>query len=1134
MPLLKRHRLFIGALHHISGERTNGISLRMNIRLLTLLVGLLGTISSCTTDQKRFSIRQAADTGLDFNNAIVTNDTFNALTYEYIYNGGGVGVGDFNKDGLQDLFFAGNQVSSKLYLNKGDLKFEDVTRHAGITTERWITGVSVVDINQDGRADIYLCVGGKTDPEGRRNLLFVNKGVKDGYPVFEESARAYGLDSEGYSTMAAFFDYDKDGDLDMYLLNNWLESFNRNNLRPKRVKGEAESTDQFFRNNGNNSFTEISAEAGILIEGYGLGVTVCDINEDSWPDVYVANDFMSNDLLWINQKDGTFKNQIGNYLKHQTHNGMGVDIADFNNDALADIMVVDMLPPGHVRQKMMTPGQNYDHFHMSIDLGYEPQYMRNTLQLNRGKMPDGRILFSEIAFMAGVAATDWSWAPLFADFDNDGFKDLFIANGYRKDVTNLDFIFFGMDNNPFGTTEAREKIWRDEFGKVPDVKLSNYLFRNNGSLVFDDKTKDWGVDFPGFSNGAVYADLDNDGDLDIVTNNIDQPATLYENNSDKSGTRNHYLRFVAEETHFLNEKIRVYANGMHQYLERTPYRGFQSSVEHYAHFGLGDATVADSVIIQWPDGSLLKFKDLPADTTLIFSRRDAKLPARGNDGDDPFQFSQKYLVDYVHNETDPSDIKSTRTLMHELSRYGPCLAKADVNGDGLDDIFVGSDTSRLFLQQSNGQFLTKNWPSSGPGEKDGYATFFDADGDGDSDLYIGKAAPFSMTSAKPHQLFLNDGQGNFSLALQALPEISTSASCVEAADFDNDGDLDLFIGGRFKTSAYPLSPRSYLLRNDQGIFTDVTAQLSPSLMEPGMVSSAVWADINNDQKVDLILAGEWQPVRVFRNDGEGFTEVTEAVGLKGTDGWWNCVKAADLNKDGYVDLVIGNTGKNSFFSPMAKHPVEIVAKDFDNNGSMDPLVTYYNPVERERFIVHNRLVLIDQIPGIKKRFETFTEYATRPFDDVFTDEEMEGAYRGRAYKLESTVLINNQGRNFTVSDLPDIAQISTINDVLIHDVNDDGHDDIVAIGNMYAQETLFGRYNASLGTILLGDGAFRWRELPPKLSGFVVDSDARYIECLRTGTGPVYVITSNRDTIRFFAPPVRRESLLTGRQVPGW
>ena len=1090
----------------------------MNFKPLFLIIPFIIAMASCSRDEKLFSIRSANETGLHFENTLVTSDTFNALSFEYIYNGGGVGTGDFDNDGLPDLFFAGNQVSSKLYLNKGNLRFEDITKTSGVTTDRWITGVAVVDINQDGLSDIYLSVGGKTSPENRRNLLFVNQGLTDGIPVFQESAQTFGLDSDAYSTMAVFFDYDKDGDTDMYLLNNWLESFNRNNLRPRRVDGEAESTDQLYRNNGNNTFSDVSREAGILIEGYGLGIVVCDINEDSWPDVYVANDFMSNDLLWINQQDGTFKNQIGDYLKHQTHNGMGVDIADFNNDALTDIMVVDMLPPGHERQKMMTPGQNYDHFHMSLDLGYEPQYMRNTLQLNRGKMPDGQIRFSEIAFMAGVAATDWSWAPLFADFDNDGYKDIFIANGYRKDVTNLDFIFFGMDNNPFGTQEARENIWREQFEKVPDVKLSNYIFRNNGSLIFEDKTKGWGVDLPGFSNGTAYADLDNDGDLDLVTNNIDQEVTLYENNINRSENKPHFLRLASVDPGSLNEKIWVYADGNNQYIERTPYRGFQSTVEGFVHFGLGSVATIDSVIIQWPDGKQLKLTDVKADTTIFFSKENAG-PLKTKQLNSPsLRFERKYLADYSHEAEDQSDIKSTRTLLHELSRYGPCLAKADVNGDGLDDFFIGSESgtsSRIFVQQTDGKFQNKEL-ETGSDQKDGYALFFDADNDGDPDLYLGRASPSSLASTKPHRLYVNDGNGNFKYAPEALPEITTSASCVEAADFDNDGDLDLFVGGRVKTAQYPLSPRSYILKNESGKFSDVTAELNAALAEPGMISSAVWADVNNDKRIDLVLAGEWQPIRIFQNNGTVFTEITEEAGLQNSDGWWNCIRAADLNNDGFVDFVIGNTGKNSFFRPTAEHPVQIVAKDFDNNGSMDPVITYYNPVEKQRFIVHNRLVMIDQIPGIKKRFETFTQYATRPFEKVFSNEELEGAFTASAYKLESVVLTNNGGKDFTITDLPDIAQISTINDILIEDVNHDGAADIIAIGNMYAQETLFGRYNASLGTILLGDGDLNWKELPPARSGFVVDGDARYIESLKSHEGSVYVITNNNDSIQFF------------------
>ena len=1102
----------------------------MKFRQLVVLFLLATFFASCSRDEKLFLVREGSETGIDFQNTIVTTDSFNALSYEYIYNGAGVGTGDFNNDGMTDIFFGGNQVSSRIYLNRGQLKFEDVTERAGVSTRRWVTGVSVVDINQDGLTDIYLSVGGETTAENRRNLLFINQGITDGVPAFRESSKEYGLDSDAYSTMAAFFDYDKDGDLDMYLVNNWLESFNRNNLRPRRMKGEAESTDQLFRNNGNNTFTDISDEAGILIEGYGLGVSVCDINDDSWPDVYVANDFMSSDLLWINQQDGTFKNEISQYLKHQTHNAMGVDIADFNNDALADILVVDMLPPGHVRQKMMTPGQNHDHFHMSIDLGYEPQYMRNTLQLNRGKMPDGRILFSEIAFMSGVSETDWSWAPLFADFDNDGFKDIFIANGYRKDVTNLDFVFFGMENNPFGTTEAREKIWRDKFKTVPDVKLSNYVFRNSSSLIFEDKSKDWGMDLPTFSNGAVYADLDNDGDLDLITNNIDQEATLYENRSSEAKDRNHFLRLVSKEPGSVNEKIRVYAGGKQQYIESTPFRGFQSTVEPYVHFGLGSSTSVDSVIIVWPDKRRLKLTNVPADTLLAFSRKDASDYKTSVAGSEKHLFVQKHLAQYKHAGTNQSDIKSTRTLMHELSRYGPCLAKADVNGDSLDDFFVGAgwqDSSRIFIQQSDGRFLSSGL-ESGNEEADGFGLFFDADGDNDADLYIGKASQSGMTPAHAHKLFLNDGKGNFSLDIQALPEIRTSASCVEAADIDGDGDPDLFVGGRISPSSYPRSPRSFILRNDGGRFTDITASIDSSLVEPGMVSSAAWADINNDKKIDLVLTGEWQPIRIFQNTGSGFTEVTETAGLKNSNGWWNCIQAADLNNDGFVDFIVGNIGKNSFFSPTVQHPVQIVAKDFDGNGSMDPIITYYNPIEEDRFIVHNRLVLIDQIPGMKRRFETFTQYATRPFEKVFSEEELAGALTGNVFKTESAILINNQGRGFTVQDLPDIAQLSTINDILIDDVNSDGFADIVAIGNMYGQETLFGRYNASVGTVLLGNNKFDWKELPPGKSGFVVDGDARYIERLVSRDGPLYVITSYNDSIRFFLQAPRNVPATAG------
>lgn len=1066
-------------------------------------------------EEKLFEIHQGSAVGIDFENTITSSDSINALTFEYIYNGSGVGVGDFNNDGLEDLFFGGNQVSSRLYLNGGQLNFRDVTEAAGVTTERWITGVSVVDINQDGWQDIFLVVAGKTTQEKMRDLLFINQGVKNGMPSFKESAADYGIDDDGYGTMGAFLDYDKDGDLDLYLLTNALESFNRNNLRPKRTNGEASSTDRLYRNNGDNTFTNVSKEAGILIEGYGLGVNISDINQDSWPDIYVSNDFMSNDLIWINQHDGTFKNMAAEYLKHQTHNGMGVDIADFNNDAQADIMVVDMLPPGHARQKMMTPGQNYDFFYMSEQMGYQAQYMRNTLQLNRGKFDD-KILYSEIAFFAGVSSTDWSWAPLFVDFDNDGWKDLFIANGYRKDVTNLDFIFDLKNVSPFGTNAARREKFNDELDKLDEVRLTNYFYRNNGTLTFSDKTSAWSGDTPSFSNGAAYVDLDNDGDLDLATNNIDEAVTLYENLSNKSKTVKHYFRIIFDDA-FLNQKIWLYTDGKVQYQEYTPYRGFQSSVSKIVHFGLGQYSKVDSLKIVWPDNAMAVVHGLPADTTLHISRKDATGKFISPDTSIPYRFVNTQAIVHRHEEKSPSDIKMTRTLLHELSRFGPCAAKGDVNGDKLDDLFIGGEpgsTSKLFIQKSDGTFST-SLISNDTTREDGDALFFDMDNDGDLDLYVASSCASSVEDAKQHILYTNDGSGQFTLSHERLPTINSSASCVVAEDYDKDGDLDLFVGGRIKPRAYPSSPRSYILENKDGKFSDVTKKLNQTLEFPGMISSALWVDVNKDGRPDLIMAGEWMPIRIFINDGNNFIEETIAYGMQHSNGWWNCLRAADINKDGYIDIIAGNTGRNSFFKPTIEHPIKMMAADLDKNGSVDPIVTYYNEVEEERFIVHNRLVLIDQVPGFKKRFETFHQYSITPFEKAFTKEELKGAEEYVAYDLSSVVLVNQGGQKFERMSLPDMTQISAINDVLIDDVNNDSHADMIIVGNNYDQETLFGRYDASIGTVLLGDGKFNWKEVHNRQCNFIVDKQAREIVSLNgTNTRKIFAVVNNNGPVQ--------------------
>lgn len=1075
-------------------------------------------------EQKMFTARPGPELGIDFRNTIVTNDTFNALSFEYIYNGSGVAAGDFNNDGLEDLFFGGNQVSSRLYLNEGALKFRDVTEIAGISTDRWITGVSAIDINQDGLLDVFLAVAGRSGVDNTRDLLFINQGVENGVPRFRESARDYGVDDDGYGTMGAFFDYDKDGDPDLYLLTNALESFNRNNLRPKRTNGEAASTDRLYRNNGDNTFTNVSREAGIRIEGYGLGVLICDLNMDSWPDVYVSNDFMSNDLVWINQRDGTFRNEAAAYLQHQTHNGMGIDIADFNNDTRPDIMVVDMLPPDHKRMKMITPGQNYDHFHMALEMGYQPQYMRNTLQLNRGMFPDSTVRFSEVAFLSGVSSTDWSWAPLFADFDNDGFKDLFIANGYRKDVTDLDFIFFGLKGaSPFGTAERRQQRFNDELDKLPPVQLSNYIFRNTGTLRFEDKSADWGVNVPSFSNGAAYADFDNDGDLDLVVNNIDQDVIVFENNvmsTRRNGSETpHYLKLRNTDTASFNQKIWIYTAGDVQYAEATPYRGFQSTVARDIHVGLGDRSRVDSIRLVWPDRSEMILRDVPADTTVAFSRHQARVATPiENHFTSPVRFERLALLHYDHEEKSPSDIKMVRTLLHELSWSGPVTAVDDVNGDQLDDAFIGGEKgvkSRLFVQRKDGRFDEMSLPLDDLREV-GAATFFDADGDGDPDLYVASSCASSMDLPAPHILLLNNGRGVFTRD-ESLPDIVISSTCVVATDYDGDGDEDVFVAANLLPGKYPESPSGVLLRNDGGRFVDVTDGVAKVLANAGMINSAVWADVNNDSRPDLIAAGEWTRVMVFMNESNGFIDRTADFGMDSTQGWWNCIKAADINGDGYVDILAGNTGTNSFFRPTPGQPVTLVAKDFDGNGSVDPLVTYFNPVERDRFLLHNRLVLIDQVPGFKRRFETFTQYATTPFAGAFRKEELEGATQRDAYTMSSCVFLNNRGTSFESKDLPDMAQLSTINDLLVYDFNGDTKPDILAVGNRYDQETLFGHYDASLGTLLLGNGASEWEVVDNAAANLLLDGDVRQVRLLRAGTRQILLVARNNGAISTYA-----------------
>jgi enediyne biosynthesis protein E4 len=874
----------------------------MILRSLPPLV-LFGLAAACgrSGEPTLFELRPSQHTGITFSNALQEDDTlYNPLRFDYIYNGAGVGVGDFNNNGYQDIFFAGNMVSSRLYLNHGEFRFEDVTDQAGVTTDVWATGVTVVDINQNGLLDIYVSVGGPHE-DRRANLLFVNQGPdENGVPRFVEMAEEYGIADTGYATHAVFFDYDGDGFLDLYILNNALELFSRNSVRPRRMDGSGASTDRLYRNNGDGTFTDVSREAGILIEGYGLGVVVSDLNDNGLPDIFVSNDFQSNSLVWINNGDGTFTNKAAEYLKSTTHNGMGADVADFNNDGLPDIVAVDMLPRDNQRKKLMLQGSNYDMFHMALDLGYHPQYMRNTLQLHNGITPSGSPSFSEIGQLARVHDTDWSWAAFFADFDNSGWKDLFVSNGYRRDVTNLDFIVYGQETRGFGVDEAdRRQRLLNHLSELPEVKLPNYIFRNNRDLTFTDVTVPWGLDVPSFSTGAAFADLNNDGDLDLIVSNIDGEAFIFENRSERFGDRN-FLRIDLQGPQGnlggYGAKIYVRAGGVLQYHYHTPYRGYKSSNEQIAHFGLGSLAAVDSLEIVWPDGSYQLLTDVPVNQVLALRHADAGPRPPGNHPPKNHLFQRvppKQGLGFVHQGRRLADFKHTPLLPHKHSQAGPGLAVGDVTGNGLDDVYVGADRGepkQLLLQVAPGVF--EPWTLRGDEEfHDMGAVFLDAKGNGHQDLYVVSGGGFLPSDPSDYQdrLYLNDGRGNLTRAPDALPAIHASGSCVVAADFTDDGKLDHFVCGRNRPGEYPMAPRSYLLRNDSEPggaprFTDVTDELAPRLAEIGLVSgdNVAWGGAHIRPLASLLgLVGRAKA---------GCTERLELAGCcGGSHSIWRCL-----------------------------------------------------------------------------------------------------------------------------------------------------------------------------------------------------------------------------------------------------
>ncbi len=1106
--------------------------MRYYIKIFVLVLFSGFFLFSCQEKGKLFRTLHSRSTGITFNNHLEINDTINGVVFEYVYNGAGLAVGDVNNDGLNDLFFAGNMVSSQLYLNQGSLTFKDITAMAGVSTDRWCTGTSFIDINADGLLDLYICVAGLGTPEDKRNIFFINQGVDEqGIPHFKDLASEMNLADDGYSTMAVFFDYDKDQDLDVYILTNAMEAKLRNALRPRRVNGEGPSTDRLYRNDGNGHFTNVSREAGILQEGYGLGIGICDINQDGWTDVYCSNDFLSNDLLWINNRDGTFSEQSATYFKHFTNNGMGMDIADYNNDGLLDIIVLDMLPMSNQRQKQMIGYRNLTRFYESLDMGYHPQFLRNTLQLNRGKFDDGRYRFSEIGYLTGAYQTDWSWSPLLADYDNDGWKDLSITNGYRKDVTNLDYIYFTLQENMmFGTRQAKREQAISAMNELPDVQLPNFIFSNNQDLTFTDKSKEWGLDYPTFTNGTAYADLDEDGDLDLVINNIDQEVIIFKNlTSEKKD--HHFLKVKFDRSvkdfEKIGLKIWAYHQQNTQYYEYSPYRGYKSTVGPEILIGLGNSKSIDSLILQWPDGSSRKWQKLDADSTLWLRKDPSPASAPGhiipgfNKGTHTLKFTdltEAYHLKIKHQEHSRNDLDQIPIIMHNLGQYGPGIAVGDVNQDGLEDLFVGNDSNFpgfLILQQPDKTFSNIPFPMDSVYEDLG-VLFFDPDQDGDLDLYVVSGGSNWNDGDLKYQdrLYLNDGAGHFTRSEDALPSITSSGSCVIAGDYDIDGDLDLFVGGRITPNKYPSTPKSYLLENQDGKFKDVSSKLGITGGYIGMVTSALWTDLNGDPLPDLIITGEYMPITVLINEGTKFNNRTADYQLENTSGWWNSIHGVDLDHDGDIDYVVGNYGLNSFFKPTIDHPVEIYANDYDKNGSFDPITTVY--IQDESYILHPRNLMIDQIPSFEYRFRTFDKYSTTPFNRSFTEEEISSSLHLQCNMLQSIILEKKGNNLFEIHSLPNESQFAPVYGIAFDDFNQDGRPDLFLIGNSYSEETVYGYYDASFGSVLLNQGNFSWHFLENNQINLIADGDKKALSKVKIGDGLGYIMTENDGFLQAF------------------
>ncbi len=1104
----------------------------MKIQPIGLILGCSLLILSCNRNPKKdlFTFVDASSSHIEFANIIIENDSVNPTDCLNCFNGGGVGIGDFNNDGLSDIVFTGNQVSSALYLNKGSLVFEDISTEAHFTTNSWVTGVSIVDINADGFDDIYLNVAGINCDNNCPNLLFINQGLnQNGIPTFIEQAEAYGLHDPNYATQAVFFDYDMDDDLDVYIVHNKNSiKFNRNFPRPKDVWPEF-LKDYLLKNESKEGidhpvFVNVSDELNLTNKGFGLGVGITDFNDDQLVDIYVSNDFITEDFLYINKAhhdslNPRFEELNKKYLGHTTTNGMGMDIGDINNDGFWDIFVLDMFPNSYNRQKRVQGKMSYAE-HMKVrNIGYSAQYMRNTLQLTNGHLNGKPVKSSEVGLLYGVSSTDWSWAPLMVDFDNDGDKDIYITNGYIKDVIDRDYIDF-MSNTNFTKNGSREKYLKD----LPSIKEPNFFYEQKDQDKFEDVSSTWIETMPSLSNGVAYADFDLDGDLDLVVSNINSKAFLLENKT-STKLKTHYLRIKlnnqVKNIHGIGSKITLWNDGLEQHYFQSVIRGYLSSVDPIIHFGVSKSTI-DSLQIIWPNGNRSFIKNLQADQLLEVSYNSSE-PYKKPEEDKSFTFqSVDSLLDFTHIENFQNEFYKQQLLMRQYSRSGPCLAAADLDGKPGDEIFIGGSSKQagsIWFQDASGRYFQKQLLDSIYEDTD--AIFIDVDNDNDLDLYVSSGGTEFRENSPNYadRIYLNNGAGEFSLSPESLPELYKSNACVRAVDIDHDNDLDLFIGARITPDNYPETPESSILINNNGIYKK---QENDELSNLGMVTDAIWSDIDGDGWEDLIVVGEFMPIRVFKNQ-DGILKKMSLTWLDKdddkitTEGWWNCIEAVDFDNDGDIDFIAGNQGLNSYVKPLKNYPVYVYNQDFNNDGKLDPLLGQYFDFEGKKtlFPIHTKDDIKRQYPETVIHFYSYEEFSKVTFKGLLKIEDLESETL-KATTFESSYIENLGGGTFKLKSLPSALQLSPVNDLLVSDFDKDGQIDILAVGNDFTTESNYGQFDALTGLLIKTNGS-DFEVIPSRDSGFYVPGQSNHMIKITDNSGRNFVVSGqNNDKLKIF------------------